>query len=101
METRPSHQVRAQDPQAVIGVLRAQNHDGRPGIPLPPPSPAGRPIVRQIAAKDRYARTLAAVTEWCRLNLHRPFREQHAHLSRVIRGHCAYYGITGNSRRLD
>ena len=47
-----------------------------------------------------YARALAAVTEWCRLNLHRPFREQHAHLSRVIRGHCAYYGITGNSRRL-
>ncbi len=23
--------------------------------------------------------------------LHRPFREQHAHLSRVVRGHCAYY----------
>jgi len=23
-----------------------------------------------------------------------------AHLSRVIRGHCAYYGISGNGRRI-
>ncbi|MGY2803380.1 reverse transcriptase domain-containing protein [Bradyrhizobium sp. USDA 4506] len=60
----------------------------------------GKNVVRQITAKDRYARALASVTEWCRLNLHRPFREQHAHLSRVIRGHCAYYGISGNGRRI-
>ena len=60
----------------------------------------GKNVVRQITAKDRYARALASVTEWCRRNLHRPFREQHAHLSPVIRGHCAYYGITGNGRRI-
>ena len=30
----------------------------------------------------------------------RPFREQHARLSRMIRGHCAYYGVSGNSKRL-
>jgi len=60
----------------------------------------GKDVVRQITAKDRYARALAAVSEWCRRNLHRPFREQHARLSRMIRGHCAYYGISGNSRRL-
>ena len=60
----------------------------------------GKDVVRQITAKDRYARALASVTQWCRRNLHRPFREQHAHLSRMIRGHCAYYGRTGNSRRL-
>jgi group II intron reverse transcriptase/maturase len=60
----------------------------------------GYDVVRQITAKDRYARALAAVTEWCRRNLHRPVRDQHAHLSRVIRGHCAYYGRTGNSRRI-
>ena len=40
------------------------------------------------------------MTEWCRRNLHRPFREQHARLSRMIRGHCAYYGITGNGDRV-
>ena len=60
----------------------------------------GKNVVRQITAKDRYARALASVTEWCRRNLHRPFREQHSHLSQVIRGHCAYYGITGNGRRI-
>ena len=60
----------------------------------------GKNVVRQITAKDRYARALAAVTEWCRQNLHRPFREQHAHLTRMLRGHCAYYGITGNGRRI-
>jgi group II intron reverse transcriptase/maturase len=60
----------------------------------------GKDVVRQITAKDRYARALASVTEWCRRNLHRPVREQHARLSRMIRGHCAYYGRTGNSKRL-
>ena len=60
----------------------------------------GKDVVRQITAKDRYARALASVTEWCRRNPHRPFRDQHAHLSRMIRGHCAYYGRTGNSKRL-
>jgi group II intron reverse transcriptase/maturase len=60
----------------------------------------GKNVVRQITAKDRYARALASVTEWCRRNLHLPFREQHARLTRMIRGHCAYYGITGNGRRI-
>ncbi len=60
----------------------------------------GKNVVAQVTAKDRYARALASVNEWLRRNLHRPFREQHARLSRVIRGHCAYYGITGNGRRI-
>ena len=60
----------------------------------------GKNVVRQITAKDRYARALASVTEWCRRNLHRSFREQYAHLSKVVRGHCAYYGISGNGQRI-
>jgi hypothetical protein len=36
-----------------------------------------------------------------RTNRHRPAREQHAWLSAVINGHYAYYGITGNHRRLQ
>jgi group II intron reverse transcriptase/maturase len=60
----------------------------------------GKSVVRQITAKDRYARALASVSGWCRKNLHLPFRQQHVHLSRMIRGHCSYYGITGNSRRI-
>ncbi len=60
----------------------------------------GNAVVRQITAKDRYARALASVTEWCRRNRHRLVKDQHAHLSRMIRGHCAYYGRSGNFRRL-
>jgi group II intron reverse transcriptase/maturase len=61
---------------------------------------SGRPIVRQVTAKSRYVRALAAVTEWCRDNRHQPIPEQHAHLAAMMRGHFAYYGIAGNSRRL-
>jgi group II intron reverse transcriptase/maturase len=60
----------------------------------------GKPMVRQVTAKSRYARALAAVTEWCRQNRHQPILEQHARLAAMMRGHFAYYGIAGNSRRL-
>ncbi len=56
--------------------------------------------VRQVTAKGRYARALAAVSDWCRRNRHRSLRDQHAHLSQMLRGHYAYYGISGNSRRI-
>jgi hypothetical protein len=61
----------------------------------------GKSMVRQVTAKGRFARSVAAVSEWCRKNRHRPFREQHRHLSAMMRGHYAYYGIGGNSRRLQ
>jgi len=60
----------------------------------------GKSMVRQVTAKSRFARSVAAVSEWCRKNRHRPIREQHRHLSAMLRGHYAYYGIGGNSRRL-
>jgi len=56
--------------------------------------------VRQVTAKQRYARALAAVTEWCRTNRHLPIPEQHTQLVAQMRGHYAYYGISGNFRRL-
>ena len=60
----------------------------------------GKNVVWQVTAKKRYARALAAVTDWCRANRHRSIRDQHHHLTAKMRGHYAYYGITGNSRRL-
>jgi RNA-directed DNA polymerase len=57
-------------------------------------------VVRQVTAKGRYARALAGVTDWCRNNRHRPIAVQHAYLSAMMRGHYAYYGVTGNSRRV-
>lgn len=59
-------------------------------------SRAGRPIVRRRTAKDRVRRTLVATNQWCRRHRHRPVAEQHRRLSRALRGHYAYYGVTGN-----
>jgi RNA-directed DNA polymerase len=41
-------------------------------------------------------RGLKRVAEWCRRNRHRPVTEQHKELCQKLRGHYAYYGITGN-----
>jgi RNA-directed DNA polymerase len=57
-------------------------------------------VVLQRTAKDRFARALRNVTDRCRHMLHWSLREQHARLKRMVQGHCAYYGITGNSLRL-
>ena len=60
----------------------------------------GRNVVRQVTAKGRFARALRSVADWCRHNRHRSMIDQHVHLSEMMRGHYAYYGVTGNSRRL-
>ena len=61
----------------------------------------GKDIVRQITAKGRFARALKSVHEWCKRNRHLPVEAQHDYLGRAIRGHCAYYGRTGNGKRLE
>lgn len=60
----------------------------------------GKNVVYQCTAKSRYARAVKAVWEWCKRNRHRSLAEPHGRLSRMMRRHYAYYGITGNSRRL-
>ena len=61
----------------------------------------GKDVVRQTTAKSRFARSLVAVKDWCRVNRHWPVCEQCSRLSAVLNGHYAYYGITGNIRRLQ
>jgi RNA-directed DNA polymerase len=60
----------------------------------------GKNMVRQVTAKSRFARAVAAVGDWCRRNRHWSIRDQHHHLSAMMRGHYAYYGVGGNGRRL-
>ena len=60
----------------------------------------GKNVVYQRTAKDRYARALRSIHLWCRRNRHMPLVKQHAMLTRKMRGHYAYYGITGNGKRL-
>jgi RNA-directed DNA polymerase len=57
-------------------------------------------VVKRQTASKRLNRGLQAITDWCRRHLHLPIRDQHQKLSEKLRGHCAYYGITGNSRML-
>jgi len=61
----------------------------------------GKNVVRQVTAKDRYARTVAAIDDACRKMRHEPIKEQHRSLCRKLQGHMAYFGITGNHRRLE
>jgi len=60
----------------------------------------GQVVVRQLTAKDRFARALTAIDQQCRQMRHWLVREQHQRLSQMLKGHYAYFGITGNLRRL-
>jgi RNA-directed DNA polymerase len=58
-------------------------------------------VVKRQTASTRLTRSMRAVADWCRRHRHWPVRDQHKVLSAKIRGHCAYYGITGNSPSLS
>ena len=60
----------------------------------------GRWIVKRKTAKDRFSRALKRIGQWCRSNRHRRVADQHLALNRKLRGHYAYYGVTGNARAL-
>jgi RNA-directed DNA polymerase len=57
--------------------------------------------VKRKTAKDRFRRSLKSIAEWCRKHRHLSLPEQQAALTAKLRGHFAYYGITGNSRSLS
>jgi hypothetical protein len=57
-------------------------------------------IIKRQTARSRARRAVKAVADWCKRNRHRPIPEQHQALSQKLRGHYAYYGLTGNSRAL-
>jgi group II intron reverse transcriptase/maturase len=61
----------------------------------------GNWVVMRKTAKDRLRRTLRHIYMWCRENRHLPIRQQHAALVLKLRGHDAYFGVTGNARALQ
>jgi RNA-directed DNA polymerase len=61
----------------------------------------GNWVVKRKTSDSRLSRGLRVINQWCRTHLHKPLAEQQQALSRKIRGHCAYYGITGNSQCLS
>lgn len=58
-------------------------------------------VVKRKTSSKRLTRGVQAITDWCRRHRHLPVREQHQKLSQKLQGHCAYYGITGNSSSLS
>ena len=63
-------------------------------------SRAGKWIVKRRTAASRLQRAIKKIATQCRFNRHRPLGEQQQTLGQKLRGHCAYYGITGNSEGL-
>jgi len=61
----------------------------------------GNWVVQRKTMSSRLTRARHRISMWCRDNRHLPIKEQHVALSRKLRGHDAYYGVTGNIRRLE
>jgi RNA-directed DNA polymerase len=56
----------------------------------------GKAVVRRRTMRKRLSRSLKQIKEWCRENRHRSIGEQRKVLEWKLRGHYAYYGISGN-----
>jgi len=61
----------------------------------------GKWVVKRRTASSRLTRSLRSIGDWCRKHQHRPLPEQHETLRAKVRGHYAYYGITGNHSSLS
>jgi group II intron reverse transcriptase/maturase len=61
----------------------------------------GNWVVKRKTAASRFTRAVRTIAHWCRLHRHDPIAEQHQTLCQKLRGHYAYYGITGNSIALS
>jgi len=95
-----------------------QRPSTRPPSPDAPPEPAagvfdllgfrhywgrswrGNWVVKRKTAPSRLRRALMTIAQWCRFNRHQPLADQHVTLGQKLRGHYAYYGITGNGPAL-
>ena len=61
----------------------------------------GNWVVSRVTMKSRLRRGLKIVSLWCRMNRHKPLKEQAKRLSQFLRGHFNYFGLTGNYRRIS
>jgi RNA-directed DNA polymerase len=57
-------------------------------------------IVFRKTAKDRFQRALKRIVDWCKQHRHESIREQQKAISRRLRGHFEYFGVTNNSKAL-
>jgi RNA-directed DNA polymerase len=57
-------------------------------------------VVKLKTATDRFSRAVRRIDQWCQFNRHLSLDEQCQQLNAKLRGHYAYYGVTGNSGSL-
>jgi RNA-directed DNA polymerase len=57
-------------------------------------------VIKQKTAASRFGRAVRSIDSWCRDNRHLSIGEQQQKLNEKLRGHYAYYGVTGNSGAL-
>ena len=57
-------------------------------------------VVMRKTASSRFTRTLKRLAQWLRANRHQPVAWLHEQLTRKLRGHAAYFEISGNSGAL-
>ena len=58
-------------------------------------------IVKLKTASDRFSRAVRSIDSWCRDRRHWSLKKQQQKLNEKLRGHYAYYGVTGNSGALS
>jgi RNA-directed DNA polymerase len=58
-------------------------------------------VVKRKTSKSRISRGLKGLAQWLRKERHSDLADQHRTLSQKLRGHFAYYGITGNADALQ
>ncbi len=61
----------------------------------------GHNVVMKKTARSRFRRTLRKIREWGWKHRHLPLKEQQRKLNEKLRGHDAYFGVTGNYRMLS
>ena len=64
-------------------------------------SRSGHRVVQRKTMSSRLTRSVQAIDSWCKAHRHDRLIDQHAALCRKVRGHDAYYGITGNGESLQ
>lgn len=57
-------------------------------------------VIKQKTAADRFSRAVRSIDWWCRDHRHIALSAQQQKLNEKLRGHYAYYGVTGNSGAL-
>jgi RNA-directed DNA polymerase len=58
-------------------------------------------VIKRKTSSSRLRRALRRIADWCRKHLHDPVAQQSRTLGQKLRGHYAYYGLTGNGSALS